>query len=225
MVEPFLPKPMPHCAQEYARKYSLTHFINTYYEIRDALSFDPKRILIIGVGVGLEPIVLREKFNIEVTTLDIDKDFNPDVVGSVHDMRVFPNKAFDVAIISHVLEHLPYSFFDPALRELARVANASVVFLPYGGRNLSIRFIFAQRIRELVFNVHIPPRKRISGNEPVLCDGEHYWEVGFRGFSKKTILEDFSKHFEVINHYHNYDWMYSMNFILKSRNSDTGCAQ
>jgi hypothetical protein len=90
---------MPVDAQEYAKAVSLTHYINACYAISDALAYHPKRILLIGVGVGLEPILLRHKFGLDVTTFDIDAGFHPDVVGSVHKMDMFPNKEFDVAVV------------------------------------------------------------------------------------------------------------------------------
>jgi hypothetical protein len=83
------PRCMPLDAKKYASQFSLTNFVNAYCQVRDALKYQPDRILVIGVGVGLEPLLLREKFQREVSTLDIDADFGPDYVGSVHDMKMF----------------------------------------------------------------------------------------------------------------------------------------
>ena len=72
--------------------------------------------------MGLEPVLLRHRFHCDVCTLDIDADFGPDYVGSVHSMKMFSDQQFDVVIASHVLEHLPFSYFRDCLAELARVA-------------------------------------------------------------------------------------------------------
>ena len=88
------PAPMPHDAKDYASKVSMVNFVNSYYQIRDCVRFQPNKVLIVGVGVGLEAIILREKYNVNVKTLDIDPGFFPDHVGSIHDLSGFPDQSF-----------------------------------------------------------------------------------------------------------------------------------
>jgi hypothetical protein len=77
----------------------LSNFINTYYQYRDLqLCGGAKKLLIIGPGQGLDTQVLKWR-KYEVTTFDIDKTFNPDVIGSVHDLSMFKDGSFDVVII------------------------------------------------------------------------------------------------------------------------------
>lgn len=213
------PQPMPVDAQEYATAVSLTHYINTYYEIRDAMSYGPKRILLVGVGVGIEPILLRQKFGLDVTTFDIDPGFHPDVVGSVHKMDMFTNKQFDVVIVSHVLEHLPFSFVPAALEELSRVAHHAVIYLPFGGRHFEWKFTYAQRYREYALRLRVPPLKRVDGQTPSLQNGQHFWECGYRGFGVSKIRSLLSRFFTIDEMYHNRDWTYSLNFRLTSKSN------
>ena len=105
------PHPMPVDTQAFQSQVRVHHYINAYYQVRDLLSYQPRRVLIVGVGVGLEPIVLRQKYGLEVVTLDIDPGFHPDVVGSVTKMDMFDRWEFDVVVASHILEHLPFSLF------------------------------------------------------------------------------------------------------------------
>ncbi len=212
-----VPQPMPHDAREYASRYSLTHFINAYYQVRDCLSYSPSRVLVVGVGVGLEPVLLRHKFGLEVVTIDIDPEFAPDYVGSVHDMNMFSDMRFDVAIASHVLEHLPFSYFRKALKELSRVSKHTVLFLPYAGRHMALKFVYAQRVREYSLGLTIPPVKRVTGERPDLQSGEHYWECGYWGYSPNRITRILSDYFAVDKVYHNPDWNYSINFGLTSK--------
>jgi hypothetical protein len=213
------PRPMPHDANEYAQRYSLTTFINAYYQIRDCMRYAPSSILIVGVGVGLEPILLREKFCKQVTTLDIDPGFGVDLAGSVHDMKCIADSAYDMCIVSHVLEHLPFRYFEPSLREIARVARHALIYLPYGARHFEVKMTRAQRTKEYTLRLSLPRLRRIDGSRPILCGGEHYWECGYRGYSIRRIRTLMQKYFNVDSMYHNDDWHFSINYCLTSLTS------
>ena len=208
---------MPVDAERYRNAISLTTFVNSYYQVRDVLRFSPRSVLIVGVGTGIEPVLLRHRFGLAVTTLDIDARFQPDVVGSVHDLSAFRPDQFDVALVSHVLEHMPFAYFEPALEQLARVARNAVIYLPYGGRHLEWRFTLSQRVREWGLRLRIPPLRRVSGATPDLDGGDHYWELGFPGFSIDRISTLIARHFRILDRYHNQDWKYSYNFVLSRR--------
>lgn len=51
------------------------------------------------------------------------------------------------------------------------------------------------------------------------CQGQHYWEMGMRGFTKRVLREKFEKNFNVVASYRNKDWLSSYNWILKSKSS------
>ena len=63
---------------------------------------------------------------LEVTTMDIDPDLKPTIVGSVVDIPL-PDDSFDLVMCCQLLEHLPYDNFVPALLQLHRVAKKHVV--------------------------------------------------------------------------------------------------
>jgi hypothetical protein len=210
--------PMPVDTDAYRNNVGVHHYINAYCQIRDVLSYRPRKVLIVGPGVGLEPLILRGKYGIEVRTLDIDGEFQPDYVGSVHEMHMFGDRQFDVAVASHVLEHLPFTLFRPSLAELARVAAHAVIYLPHAGRKYELRLVREQRTREHSLRLYIPPLKtRIDGQHLQLQHGCHYWELGFRGFTVKRIAAILGDYFHVDSAYSNRDWDYSYNFTLTSR--------
>jgi hypothetical protein len=56
-----------------------------------------------------------------------------------------------------------------------------------------------------------------DGVSPRYCKGQHYFEIGMRGFRIADLVRRFEKHFEVIKHYRNPDWNPSYNFVLRSK--------
>lgn len=209
--------PMPHKASQYGLNISPANFANAFCQVRDCVELNPQNALLVGIGTNITPILLRVKYGIQVTTLDIDSEFEPDIVGSVSDMQMFHDKQFDVAIVSHVLEHLPFSLFFKSLCEIGRVSKHALIYLPYGGRHVELKLSLAQRIRELNLEVWIPPYHRsVSGEERILQGGEHYWEIGYRGFSRRKIREIMKKNFTILKEYQNKEWKYSLNYVLRS---------
>ncbi|MGP8320276.1 MAG: methyltransferase domain-containing protein [Methanosarcinaceae archaeon] len=132
MSKKFVPKPtvMPVDRSDWAKQLGLSNFINAFYQFNDLQLFnDCRKVLVIGLGQGLERIVLKWR-GYEVTTLDIDETFQPDYVGSVHDLQMFKDGQFDAVIASHILEHLAVPYLDFALGEIARVGRNAIIYLP-----------------------------------------------------------------------------------------------
>jgi len=208
---------------EWARQLDLSNFVNSYYQYRDLRRLaDVRAVLVIGPGQGLDTLVLRGR-GYEVTTYDIDETFRPDHLGSVHDMNVFSDRQFDVVIASHVLEHFAEPYLDRALSEISRVGAYALVYLPVAGRHAQIRFIPGFRGLDLslildLFNYF----QRPDGATARYCGGNHFWEVGMRGFRMRDLARRFSRHFEVLDTYRNRDWLPSRNFVLKSRRHAIG---
>jgi hypothetical protein len=212
------PTVMPIDREKWRRVLHLSNFVNTYYQYRDIQSCGTvKKILVVGPGQGLDTQVLGWR-GYEVTTFDIDETFEPDVTGSVHDLSMFPPASFDVITVSHVLEHLAEPYLDRCLDELARVGRHSLVYLPVAGRHFQLRAQFDVKgfnvswIADL-FNIFQKP----DGVAARYCQGQHFWEVGRRGFRVADLLRRFARRFSVIRHYRNADWNPSYNFVLKAK--------
>jgi hypothetical protein len=174
---------MPVDREHWFRQLDLSNFVNAYYQFRDLSRIEGcRRVLIVGPGQGLQTEVLRWR-GYEVTTLDIDETFKPDVIGSVHDMNMFEDRQFDAVIASHVLEHLAVAYLDGSLCELSRVAAYALIYLPVAGRHVQARVQPGFKGIDLsvvvdVFNyLHRP-----NGIDARYCGGQHFWEVGMRGF-------------------------------------------
>jgi len=212
------PTVMPLDREQWRKQLHLSNFVNTYYQYRDLQSLDcGRRILVIGPGQGLDTQVLRW-VGYEVTTLDIDETFSPDVIGSVHDLSMFEDGRFDAAVASHVLEHIAEPYLDAALKEIARVARHALVYLPVAGRHLQLRFV--PGITPLDLSLVIDMHNVLDAPDGVTakyCEKQHFWEIGRRGYSVRAVKRRLAAHFDVVRHYRNRDWLPSYNFVLRSR--------
>ena len=217
-ADPSIPIPAAMAVDKKAwlSKLHISNFHNTYYQYRDASNLpDVRSILIIGPGQGLEAAVFRF-CGYQVTTYDIDAELKPDIVGSVHRLEAFKNRQFDLIIASHVLEHLSFSYFGAAISEIARVGKHALIYLPYAGRHMDFRY---RGVREFALRINIPPFWRATSLEkPLYASGQHFWEVGLKGFGRKHIERRIGEHFDIIETYQNPDWLVSINFVLRSKN-------
>ena len=217
-----VPKPavMPLEDREtWREQLNLSNFVNTYYQYRDVESLKTgRRLLIIGLGQGLDTQLFRWR-GYDVVTYDIDEAFRPDVVGSVHDLSAFADRQFDVAIASHVIEHVAVPYLDRALGEIARVADHALIYLPIGGRPVHFRFtpyILTPGNFNVVFDVR-NVFSRPDGVTPKYHLGQHFWEIGRHGWSKRAVRRRLRQHFDIVNEYRNYDMVGSYNFVLRSK--------
>lgn len=110
--------------------YSLDYFrdgrVFSYaHQIDSVLSFEPKSVLEIGIGIGMVTAALRS-VGIKVITLDYQEELKPDIITSVTQIPLEEN-SIDVSLCCQVLEHLPFDMFESAVRELARVSSKGVV--------------------------------------------------------------------------------------------------
>lgn len=212
------PTVMPVDREAWRKEIHLSNFVNSYYQYRDVVSCGAvRRILVIGPGQGLDTAMFKW-FGYDVTTFDIDETFKPDHIGSVHSMTMFADKAFDVVIASHVLEHIAIPYLDTALDELARVATYTIVYLPVAGRHMQFRLIPA--LKAIDVSLHIDLYNwfhKPDGITPRYCGGQHFWEVGMRGFRVKDVERRLSRRFEILQSYRNHDWSPSYNFVLRAR--------
>jgi len=169
--------------------YSFCHYVtaerwNSYWhQIDEALDDNSPKILIIGVGDNIVPTILKSK-GMEVKTFDFDPDLNPDYVGDIRDIAsLIDKKSFDIVMCCQVLEHLEFENLESTLLSLMDIAkNKLVVSIPYNHRKLFYFSIKLPKFRQLTFEISIP-----SFWVEWEFDGEHFWEVGTKGYQKKRI--------------------------------------
>ncbi len=213
-----VPQPMPVDMHEWSSQLYISNFANTFAQYRDVTTLGAvKRILVIGPGQGLDTAVFRWR-GYDVVTLDIDDRLKPDVIGSAHDLSQFPDKSFDVVIASHVVEHIPPSYLETVIDELARVAHHALVYLPVPGRIVRLRLLPGFGGKDWSWSVNFFNLfDRPDPQRPKYCGGQHYWEVGRPGYSRKDLARRFERRFDIRSAYQNPDWLPSYNFVLTAR--------
>lgn len=149
------------------------------YQLREVLALAPGSLLEVGVGGGLVLHTLRSA-GIAATGADLDLTLGPDLVASVVALP-FRDASYDVVACFEVLEHLPWDLFRPALDELHRVCRThALVSLPDAGRVLRVHLSRALEHRQIPL-AFWPAR-------PHVFDGEHYWEIGKRGYALERVV-------------------------------------
>lgn len=193
---------------EFARYGLEERFISYYWQLKEVIRLHPKSVLEVGVGDGVFGNFLESNTDIEYKSLDIAEDLGPDLVGSVTNIPKADNSV-DIACAFEVLEHLPFGKFDQALAELSRIAKEyMVISLPHFGPSVSfsLKIPFLPLLR---FSLKIPfPRKHIF-------NGQHYWEIGKRGYPLGLVHTALKKHGEIVRDFVPFGSPYHHFFVVK----------
>jgi len=177
-----------HYSWEYDSK---NRFISYWYQTREVLKTGPKKILEIGIGNKTVTNYLKVQ-EIEVVTVDTEKDLNPDYVCGVTDIdKYFKENSVDTILCAEVLEHLPFENFETALKKMHKITkNYTIISLPHFGINFRFSFKFPLiKEKNLLIKIPLPIAHKY--------DGEHYWEIGYKGYSLRKISKIFSKFFDI----------------------------
>jgi ubiquinone/menaquinone biosynthesis C-methylase UbiE len=180
-----------------------------WHQINEVISLQPAKLLEAGIGTGLVADYLKVR-GIDITTIDVVHGLKPDITASVLAMP-FPTETFDIITCYEVLEHLPYSDFPKALKELARVARKHVILsLPDVTTvyKLHIELPKMRPIKKLI--PHPFPRSTVHK-----YDGEHHWEIGKTGYALQKIELDITRsRFKILKTYRVFELCYHRLFLL-----------
>lgn len=167
--------------RHYGRAYIAGGRLFSYaHQLHAALSFNPCHVVEIGVGAGVTRAVL-DLVDVRVTTIDVQPELDPDVVGSVLELPLHDD-ACDVAICCQVLEHLQFVHFPKAMHELRRISRLGVVLsLPDCSPHYELRL----RLPVLPPLAWSGTRRLDPGpawKEDRRRNDGHYWEIGYADY-------------------------------------------
>ncbi|WP_407306899.1 class I SAM-dependent methyltransferase [Desulfosporosinus sp. SB140] len=173
-----------------------------------AKNIKPVSILEIGVGNGVVSSILRN-FGYKLTTVDINRNLKPDIVGSVTELAtIFKEQKFDIILCAEVLEHLPYKHFENCLESFSRLADWTVLTLPRSGRYLLLLNGFLKNNWPIDINIRIPAKS---------IEPEHHWEIDISLMTSKASLKRLmSKYFSVEKQHRVWGQHKHILFVLKS---------
>jgi predicted SAM-dependent methyltransferase len=171
---------------DFASYMDKKRWTSVWHQLDEVMRAKPCSILEIGPGLGLFKAVARI-YGLQVETFDIDPDLRPDHLGSVFDMP-FTEGQFDAVCAFQMLEHLEYEKALEAVTEMGRVAGGHLLLsLPEATKRYPLH-ITVPSVGMVTLQIPYPHLRPIANT----FDGQHYWELGRRGYPVDRILRDFA---------------------------------
>lgn len=190
---------------------------NDMYQINDTLKTNPKKVLIIWKWKWVVDFYLKNVCWLEVYSMDIDKTLNPDYIAWLPSLNnEIKNQKFDTIICAHVLEHIPFEYFEKSLENLSKICNNLILQLPPSVLQIRLNFGMQPYLFDLKFNINIP----LLFWKEYKFNWEHYWQPYRKWTSMWKIKKIIKKFFDIKENYQNPYNHYSYHFILKSKNAE-----
>jgi ubiquinone/menaquinone biosynthesis C-methylase UbiE len=166
---------------------TLYRFVSYYYQIKSIFDLNPNSVLEIGIGSNLVSNYLKQN-NISVKTCDVKKELSPDIICDIRGISL-PDNSYDLVCAYEVLEHIPFNDFIKSIKEMKRVSKKHVIFsVPYSSPYIHLLFtlpylsrVIKKKYLGLLFRLPIYKKHKFNG--------EHYWELGKRGYPIKRIRQ------------------------------------
>src|SRR6185503_12391820 len=139
-------------------------------------------VLEVGKGNGLVSDHWK-KLGLNVKTFDFAEDLKPDYVGDMTQIGNIVKEKFDVVCAFEVLEHVKYEDVPAILIQLHNLSNKFVaISVPQSFFVISF-WGYISRLGHFKKLIQIP------WNKTHKFDGEHYWELGKKGYPVRAFRD------------------------------------
>lgn len=199
---------------EFDTYITLPRWMSYWHQMNAVARTRARSILELGCGTGVMTRCLRENIGLDVKTFDFDAALKPDVIGDVRNIgEHFAPKSFDCVCAFQVLEHVPYDDFERTLPQLAKVTRGHLLIsLPHWGYFVECRVRIWKERWVGAF------ARKLTRPYNWNFNGEHYWELGTRGYSISRVQRSLERWFVVERNYFCPDNSYHYFFECIPRN-------
>lgn len=184
-------------------------WVSVWHQLAEVHALLPKRVLEIGPGAGVFKEVSKI-YGVNVETLDLDEELNPDYVGSAINIPL-PDDTFDVVCAFQILEHLIYEDSLKAFSEMVRVSKRNLVLSLPDDKPVWRYTAYIPKIGFIDKMINKPFFKIRTHT----FDGEHYWELNKKNYELEKVINDLSLHADLVKTYRVNENPYHRFFIFK----------
>ncbi len=214
-------------SDHYSSKYQTAERFQLYYHLfKTIIDLNPVNALEIGIGSGVLTHLLRQN-GVIVTGADFDPSLKPEIIADIRKLP-FEEDVFDTVIASQVLEHIPFSDVNVALKEMCRVAKRyCIITVPFNQHNVT--FYCSTKVNKYLgfrglLNRIIDKYGSFCVNYGIskssttfVADGEHQWEIGYRDYPIDSVRSVILEYAEIISEFRIPLSPYHYLFVLKKR--------
>lgn len=179
---------------------SKEHWLSYWHQIKLMLeSLEANDSMIeLGIGSGFTSNYLRSK-NIDVLTVDIDKNKSPDIVSDAISFK--PNKNYDHFCAFEVFEHMKFEEMENVLKNIKSKIDKNI-------------FISVPIYKKTPINIELKFKsywKSITVKTPKtsIIDPHHQWELNYKDITEEKLISVFEHHnFKLKNKSSFFRWRY-----------------
>ena len=173
--------------------YSMPTLCSFAHQLHHIWRMKPASVVEVGIGNGFVSSYLR-KSGVEVTTIDINPNLEPDIVAPLSEARTHLPAKGDLVVCCEVLEHMPLEELDDNLSHLRSLGDRLFLTLPNYRSTFGVTALLRLpklRARSLGLNIDI---RRERPMEPA-----HFWEVGYsRACARTAIIAKLRQHYGTV---------------------------
>ncbi len=161
---------------------SREHWLSYWHQIKimEGKIKSKDSLIEIGIGTGFTSNYLKSK-NIDVLTVDVDKEKSPDIVADAVSFK--PKKNYDHFCAFEVFEHMDFSEMVKTLDNIKNSIDKNIfISVPiYKKTPIAIEL----KIKSFWKSITIPiPKTKI-------IDPHHEWELNYKDFTEKRLINEF----------------------------------